>query len=380
MHCWHHCSVARARRSSAYGPTPIAESWDVNPWCGPSRSGASPDPRRQRASWRHVLVAATQDLALDVRRIGPLVPSVREAGWNVVQVDLQHGDDLSCGPPPAAGRHPPVLRYHRRHHRRSAVQDFSVSGAQYWPEKDADGRTGPPCIWSARCSDAWTLQPDFWALENPVGRIARLVPSLGSPLLSFDPWEYAGWGRPTPADLARLASLRAVVPAGPFTADGSTWCAASARTQAHALWGSFRLPVRRPVEPVQTSSQGSWLPVARRQGSGPSTSAASPRPDSRWRSPQPRPDAPPPDADGLDLTGWARPSPRSGTVTDTQRPTRSVADPPAPRVCSQRMTDPRSAEPVTLTAPAWQTTDFKNYQASLMPAWEDLPEKIRERG
>lgn len=185
-----------------------------------------------------------------------------EAGWNVVQVDLQHGDDLSLWS--ASTLLGDILQSFDTIDGIIAAPpctDFSVSGAQYWPEKDADGRTEAAVHLVRqvlRCVDF--LQPDFWALENPVGRIAKLVPSLGSPLLSFDPWEYAGWTDPTPADLARLDSLRARGPAGPFTADEIDLVrGVGAYTKRTLLWGSFRLPVRRPVEPVQTSSQGSWL-------------------------------------------------------------------------------------------------------------------------
>jgi len=37
------------------------------------------------------------------------------------------------------------------------------------------------------------LEPSFWALENPVGRIAKLVSELGEPWLTFDPCVYAGF-------------------------------------------------------------------------------------------------------------------------------------------------------------------------------------------
>ncbi len=61
--------------------------------------------------------------------------------------------------------------------------DFASSGAQYWKAKDADGRTDA----SLRLIDktleiiSWYPNITFWAIENPVGRLSKLRPGLGSP-------------------------------------------------------------------------------------------------------------------------------------------------------------------------------------------------------
>jgi hypothetical protein len=71
--------------------------------------------------------------------------------------------------------------------------DFSVSGARWWADKDADGRTAASveivedCL---RVVDA--AKPRFWVLENPVGRIAKLVPRIGQALMTFHPSDFAG--------------------------------------------------------------------------------------------------------------------------------------------------------------------------------------------
>jgi len=104
---------------------------------------------------------------------------------------------------------------------------FSVSGAQYWPAKDADGRTEAArqvvrdCL---RVTEA--IEPAWWAPENPIGRIAKCCPELSSwgPRLTFDPCDYGD----------------------PYTK----------RTR---LWGRFRVPMFKGVEPVRVCSQGSWL-------------------------------------------------------------------------------------------------------------------------
>lgn len=102
--------------------------------------------------------------------------------------------------------------------------DFSVSGAQYWPAKDADGRTEDSVLIVTDCLKvAKRLQPRWWALENPVGRLPKLVPELGKPWY-FQPHWY-----------------------------GDPW------TKKTGLWGDFNrdLP-RNDVEPIRYTKQGSW--------------------------------------------------------------------------------------------------------------------------
>lgn len=102
---------------------------------------------------------------------------------------------------------------------------FSVSGAQYWKAKDADGRTALAAQVVRAClriiSEA---QPSWWALENPIGRIRDVVPELGGCFFQFDPCDYG-----------------------------------DAYTKKTRLWGEFRTPKARYVEPERVCSQGSWI-------------------------------------------------------------------------------------------------------------------------
>ena len=108
-----------------------------------------------------------------------LVPYA-EQGHNVVFLDLKHGQDLAdmeCGElyewvlddygtVDAILAAPPCT-------------DFAASGARWWTDKDADGRTEMSIHLVRQVLRAVDfLQPVFWALENPVGRIAKLVPEL----------------------------------------------------------------------------------------------------------------------------------------------------------------------------------------------------------
>lgn len=75
--------------------------------------------------------------------------------------------------------------------------DFTVSGNQWWPKKDASGETAASVKIVEEClalKDAVKKWLRWWALENPVGRMRRLVPLVGKkPLLTFDPCDYAGF-------------------------------------------------------------------------------------------------------------------------------------------------------------------------------------------
>lgn len=185
-----------------------------------------------------------------------------EAGWIVVQMDLKHGDDVRdfsakwllenlcqgfifdgvLAAPPCT--------------------DFTRSGARHWAAKDADGRTAASVhlvYQTLRAIDF--LQPVFWALENPVGRITKLVPELEGRRFIWDPCDFAGWTKPTPVELAQLEALRTRFCSGaPFSAEDIELVKRSnAYTKRTVLYGDFNLPLRRRLEPVQVAAQGSWL-------------------------------------------------------------------------------------------------------------------------
>lgn len=144
----------------------------------------------------------------------------REAGYSVRLVDAKHGDDVRSLPYIEGGVHgilaaPPCT-------------EFSGSGAQYWPEKDADGRTlAALSIVHACLALVAIYRPAWWALENPVGRLNRWI---GPPTFTFDPCDFG-----------------------------------DAYTKRTHLWGRFVAPLplfiggHQSVEPERVCSQGSWL-------------------------------------------------------------------------------------------------------------------------
>jgi hypothetical protein len=142
----------------------------------------------------------------------------RDHGYDVIQVDIKHGQDIMTfdfkSLPDVHGilAAPPCTH-------------FSSSGARWFAEKDKDGRTGEMVKLVYKTLEIIDfLQPAWWAIENPVGRIASLVPELGKAWY-FQPCDY---GEPY--------------------------------TKKTGLWGSF-------TPPLPLFSGGFWNPVEPTEGS-----------------------------------------------------------------------------------------------------------------
>lgn len=103
--------------------------------------------------------------------------------------------------------------------------DFSVSGARWFKDKDADGRTAHSIRLVKKTLEIIDyLKPEFWCLENPIGRIHTLVPELGKPKAYFQPFEYAGYADDPGAERY---------------------------TKRTALWGEgFVMPLKYPLSPI----------------------------------------------------------------------------------------------------------------------------------
>lgn len=109
-----------------------------------------------------------------------------DAGYNVVRYDLQDGQDI------AEFSAEMLLEEHGNDDVWAILAappctDFASSGAQYWAEKDADGRTEASNELVRQVIRTVELfRPAVWAMENPVGRMAKLN-KLPPPLLTFQP-------------------------------------------------------------------------------------------------------------------------------------------------------------------------------------------------
>jgi hypothetical protein len=110
-----------------------------------------------------------------------------EAGYEVVRVDLQHGRDVR------------LMEFPGRVHGILAAPPctaFSKAGAWMWAEKDADGRTLEGLSVVDACLRLVVMcRPEWWALENPAGRLKRW---LGPASWSFQPCDFGdGWTKRT---------------------------------------------------------------------------------------------------------------------------------------------------------------------------------------
>jgi site-specific DNA-cytosine methylase len=128
-----------------------------------------------------------------------------EAGYDVRRITLP-GTDVRLYEPPEkvhgilAG--PPCTH-------------FASSGARWWHEKGTQAILDGLCVVDACVRIAWRCRPQWWVLENPVGRLRRW---LGSPVCYFDPCDYGD----------------------PYT-------------KKTALWGTFTMPPRTPVVATEGS-------------------------------------------------------------------------------------------------------------------------------
>ena len=141
----------------------------------------------------------------------------REKGYEVYQVDVKLGIDiLDLTPDDIPATEIGIILA------APPCTDFASSGAQYWKAKDNDGRTEASMDLVTKTLELIQhYKPRVWAIENPVGRLNKLFPELGTPWY-FNPCEFAG-----------------------YLDDPST----EAYNKRTGLWGTFNIPVKKPVEP-----------------------------------------------------------------------------------------------------------------------------------
>ena len=130
-----------------------------------------------------------------------------DAGYDVMQFDLKHGHDIRDF---SVEYLIDVAEVDEVHGILSAppCTDFALSGARWWKGKDESGETQASIdlVYQVLACVEY-FQPDWWALENPKGRISKLVPALQDyPVFYFDPCDFGDpytkrtgiWGRFTP--------------------------------------------------------------------------------------------------------------------------------------------------------------------------------------
>jgi C-5 cytosine-specific DNA methylase len=105
-----------------------------------------------------------------------------DAGYEVIKIDIQNGRDIWEEKIPN-NIHGIIIQ--------PPCDHFANSGARWFLEKDEDGRTYE-AIALVKESIRWIIlsKPKWWVLENPAGRIHKLVPWLGDPVYKFSPHEF----------------------------------------------------------------------------------------------------------------------------------------------------------------------------------------------
>lgn len=203
--------------------------------------------------------------------------------WDVVMMDIKDGQDVND----ILDAETALDMFEDVHGILAAppCTDFTVSGAQYWKAKDAAGRTATSLelIYQVqRLADLFKPTdedyyedmglPFFWAMENPVGRLPKLVPGIGDAYY-FNPCDFAGHLGLTESDHNELDRLRRKDGQGITAEEADFIIAKNAYTKKTGLWGEFNTNlVKMPVEPVKGCAAGS--PLMRYGGTSEATKAA----------------------------------------------------------------------------------------------------------
>lgn len=171
--------VRLSEKSKAEGMLSIDEAKDrIEEW--KARAKAQFDNPKTRSENGQKTVLSLFDLS------GEWSKPWREAGYNVITMDIQTGQDV----------HAFSAQYFVDNYDLSDVYailaatpctDFASSGARWFSAKDADGRTeaSKELVFQTMRTIEY-FRPAIWALENPVGRIERLT-GLPKARLTFDP-------------------------------------------------------------------------------------------------------------------------------------------------------------------------------------------------
>ncbi len=103
----------------------------------------------------------------------------RDAGYDVKQIDIKHGQNVRLLTMPDYAIHgilaaPPCT-------------GFAVSGARWWKEKGDEGLLEGLALVDAVFRIVLVTNPAWWVLENPVGRLKDYI---GDPVMWFQPCDY----------------------------------------------------------------------------------------------------------------------------------------------------------------------------------------------
>ncbi len=138
----------------------------------------------------------------------------KEAGYNVIQIDKKLGVD--------------ILTWDYKQIPKELVRilliavpcdDYALSGARWFAEKDQDGRTAASQLLVAKTKEIIDYFDCDFVIENPMSRIHKLNPWIGKPIFKFNPYDFGD------------------------SYQKMTW-----------LWGKFNTPIKRPG-----TNKGNWM-------------------------------------------------------------------------------------------------------------------------
>lgn len=117
------------------------------------------------------------------------------AGYEVIRVDLQHGQDVRTLRAIKQPIHGILMA--------PPCDHFALSGARWWADKGDTSILEGLALVDACLRAVAIYRPEWWALENPIGRLNRW---LGEPAWRFDPCDFGDpytkrtnlWGHFTP--------------------------------------------------------------------------------------------------------------------------------------------------------------------------------------
>ena len=113
--------------------------------------------------------------------------SCYEPEHKVVYVDIAHGLDVRLLPHRSERVHGSIMQ--------PECTEFASSGAKHWAGKPPRLLLDALAIIDACLRTVALYDPDFWVLENPVGRLSTY---LGPPAFTFNPTEYGEpWNKRT---------------------------------------------------------------------------------------------------------------------------------------------------------------------------------------
>jgi len=127
----------------------------------------------------------------------------KENGWEVMQIDIQHGVDVLEWDYKIWFKGNYDWTPENQIRLRIGIiamipcTDYALSGAKHFKRKDTDGTTAKSQELVSKIKEIIDFFEAksvllFWQIENPMSRIHKLNPWMGPPQLKFNPCDYAG--------------------------------------------------------------------------------------------------------------------------------------------------------------------------------------------